>query len=383
VFNLLSLNNLLLLDLSNCVISVLLRFLFGNRLCLVNLSSSALILTRFPLTFRFAFFLRFFSNNFSLSDDVDLGLFLDRVTHLSFLDISSNFEDLSSFSLSLFSGSSFFSFHFLFVGNSLSVFSFTSDTSLVAFDGTCDGSLAALLALCLHLAVLSLASTTFSLLLTQLLLIFAGGGSVPFKLFEALIFGFGLILGQVFLNFFSVELQIDTHTNDFVFVKNADVLAAVLLGLSNQGHLLFGKFNNLFIAGAILFAHLASLLPLRVEFASAAATELSTSASTSVRSITIMVGFASVGAVTVDDGVAFGVDLRICAVASASTELTIATDLAITATTPLATASEFTATSLGEVFTVFFILEGFKLGGILIFSFSRSRGCRFCRFHLY
>jgi uncharacterized membrane protein len=157
------------------------------------------------------------------------------------------------------------------------------------------------------------------------------------------------------LDTLSVEVEVNANADYFVVVKNADVLADVLLGFSDQSHLLFGKLDNFFVACAVFLAEFASFFPLGAESTSATATELSTSTSSSERSITILARSALVGTFAALNDVAFGVALLVCAVSTTATELAIAT------TTPLAAASEFTTTSLGEVFA-FFLNVRVRLG---------------------
>jgi hypothetical protein len=149
------------------------------------------------------------------------------------------------------------------------------------------------------------------------------------------------------LDTLSVEVKVNANADYFVIVKDADVLADILLGLGDQSHLFFGKLDNFFVACAVFFAEFASFLPLGAESTSATATELSASTSSSERNITILTRSAFVSTFAIFNWVSFGVTLLICAISTTATELAIAT------TTPLAAASEFTATSFGEVLAIF------------------------------
>jgi hypothetical protein len=137
----------------------------------------------------------------------------------------------------------------LLFGESFSFLGFASEAALFAFGGTSDSSLAALLALDFHLPRIGLAPRSPSFPITDHLLFLIGDGDAPFELLGVLLLTLGLILGKIALNAVSVELHVNTEGKDVIFSQNIDVHADVLLGFSNQSHLLLSNLNNLLIAG--------------------------------------------------------------------------------------------------------------------------------------
>lgn len=83
-------------------------------------------------------------------------------------------------------------------------------------------------------------SLAFNLFFAESFFILAGGGGLPFKIFKALVLFIGFVLAEMLLDTLSVEVEVNANANYFVVVKDADVLADVLLGFSDQSHLLFG-----------------------------------------------------------------------------------------------------------------------------------------------
>ena len=223
-----------------------------------------------------------------------------------------------------------------------------SNTSFFAFGGACNCSLAAFLTLSLHLAVLSLTSLALDLLLADSFFVLTRGSGLPFEILKTPVLFISLVLANFKLDTLSVEVKVNTNANYLIVGKDAVVLADILLVLDDQGHLLLGNLDYLFIACAVFFAEYASSIPLGVELTLTTTTVLSWGSFFSEISIPILARFASVSTSSPAERVATDIAILISLVSPATTGPAIALNM------PLVLVFGLGKTFLRGIFAIFF-----------------------------